>query len=55
VRQNISSLTPYSEHTRALIKTTITEFIDRNRDSPDQCLRCSPDGSVDLYVDPNDS
>lgn len=49
------SLTPYSEHTRGLIKSGITEFVDANRDSRDKRLKYNDDGSVDLYFGPNDS
>ena len=49
------SLTPYSEHTRGLIRSKITEFIDANRDSRDQRLNYNDDGSVDLYFGPDDS
>jgi hypothetical protein len=49
------SLTPYSEHTRGLIRSKITEFIDANRDSRDQRLKYNEDGSVDLYFGPDES
>lgn len=49
------SLTPYSEHTRGLIRSEITEFIDANRDSRDERLVFNDDGSVDLYFGPDDS
>jgi hypothetical protein len=49
------SLTPYSEHTRGLIRSGITEFIDANRDSRDKRLKYNQDGSVDLYFGPDAS
>jgi hypothetical protein len=49
------SLTPYSEHTRGLIRSGITELIDANRDSRDERLKFNEDGSVDIYFGPNDS
>jgi hypothetical protein len=48
-------LTPYSEHTRGLIRSGITEFIDANRDSRDERLKYNEDDSVDLYFGPDDT
>ncbi|MEE2733590.1 MAG: DUF1214 domain-containing protein [Pseudomonadota bacterium] len=49
------SLTPYSEHSRGLINSKITEFVDANRDSRDKRLKYNSDGSVDLYFGPDNS
>lgn len=49
------SLTPYSEHSRGLIRSKITEFVDANRDSRDKRLVYNDDGSIDLYFGPDDS
>lgn len=48
-------MTPYSEHTRGLINSKITEFVDANRDSRDKRLAYNDDGSIDLYFGPDDA